>query len=136
MKISYTKKETKNLGNYENVSIEISIEDEIDFNLETQEEAFNRISSYVTKKLDEQFANNKIKANVIHKKPEDNSIFYDNLLREVRTDIINLIELSSDNRFMIKKLLNQHGASKIQDLDKETLELFRQELSKYSDNQI
>ncbi len=46
MRISYSKKETKNLGNYENIVVEIAIEDEVDTLTETKEECFLRLKEF------------------------------------------------------------------------------------------
>lgn len=50
MKITYSRKETRNLGNYENTSIEISAED-IRHDHESQEECLERLSKFVNTEL-------------------------------------------------------------------------------------
>lgn len=52
MNIVYTKKRTKNLGNYENLVVEITGSDEVNFELETADQCFNRLSDFVNEKVD------------------------------------------------------------------------------------
>ena len=52
MQISYKKKITKNLGNYESVSVEIGIEDDVDYEVDTTfEDVYLRIRELVNSKL-------------------------------------------------------------------------------------
>jgi hypothetical protein len=52
MQISYKKKITKNLGNYESVSVEIGIEDDVDYEVDTTfEDVYMRIRELVNSKL-------------------------------------------------------------------------------------
>ena len=51
MQISYKKKITKNLGNYESIALEIGIDDVVDHEVETWEEAFIRVRGMVNAKL-------------------------------------------------------------------------------------
>ena len=52
MQVTYKKRITKNLGNYENMSIEIGIEDDVKYDEgETFEEAYVRIRELVNFKL-------------------------------------------------------------------------------------
>jgi len=64
MQITYSKRHTKNLGNYENMSIEIGIEDNIKYDEgETFEEAYVRIRELVNFKLKKEFLKIEGKAN-------------------------------------------------------------------------
>ena len=55
MKITYTKKIIKNLGNYENVTIEIVVEDEVDYGLgQTYESVYDNLRLRVGKSIAEE----------------------------------------------------------------------------------
>jgi hypothetical protein len=53
MKIFYSKKETK-----DNVTIEIKAEDDVDYEIESKEQVFTRLESFVKEKLAQQFLAN------------------------------------------------------------------------------
>ena len=56
MQISYSKRHTKNLGNYENLTVEIGIEDNVKYDEgETFDEGFVRIRELVNFKLKKEF---------------------------------------------------------------------------------
>ena len=56
MQITYSKRHTKNLGDYENLTIEIGIEDNVKYDEgETFEEAYVRIRELVNSKLKKEF---------------------------------------------------------------------------------
>ena len=133
MRIAYTKKETKNLGNYENVSIEITIEDDVDFANETKDEAFDRISNFVKTKLSEQFGIDKLKANVSSNKPIISNYpsdidSYDSYILLLKTYILGLIRGNPYNRVKIKQLLTKYGATKLHDLKGKDLNDFYKNL--------
>ena len=143
MKIAYTKKETKNLGNYENVSVEITVEDDIDFSIETQEEAFDRISNFVKLKLEQQFSIDKLKANVSSTKPistyvkpvpveivsDDNAIRdTDRAHEQIKASMLELIKKEPSNRTNIKELLSTYGATKLQEVPTSELNNFYTDL--------
>lgn len=54
MILAYSRKQTKNLGESENISVEITLEDEVDFTVENKEECLNRLRSFVNKQLDDE----------------------------------------------------------------------------------
>lgn len=110
MKILYRKKETKNLGNYENVSIEIGIEDEVNFEIETSEDCFFRLKNFINAKLTEQFSTVSITA------------------EQMQIEAANLIEESPKNRTIIKGLLNNLGVSKIKELNSVQLSQLNEQL--------
>lgn len=110
MKILYRKKETKNLGNYENVSIEIGVEDEVNFEIETSEDCFFRLKNFTNTKLSEQF----ITASVT--------------INQVQLDAANLIAKSAKNRIIIKGLLQNYGVAKIKELSSLQLIQFNEQL--------
>lgn len=65
MQVTYSKRHTKNLGNYENMSIEIGIEDNVKYDeSETFEEAYVRIRELVNFKLKKEFSKIEGKTNL------------------------------------------------------------------------
>lgn len=148
MRIAYTKKETKNLGNYENVSVEITVEDNVDFSVETRNEAFDRLSSFVKLKLVEQFSTDKLKANVSSTKPITTYVKPDPVekvsdipteherwsitMEEVKSFILELIKREPAHRTNIKDLLARYGATKLQDIEKYRLWNFYTDLKDLS----
>lgn len=135
MRIAYTKKETKNLGNYENVSVEITVEDNVDFSVETRDEAYERISNFVKLKLVEQFSTDKLKANVsstkpitTYVKPDPVERVSDVIIENIKDLILELIKNDSDNRIKIKELLTDYGATKLQEVPKTDLVNFYTDL--------
>ena len=56
MQITYSKRHTKNLGNYQNLTVEIGIEDNVKYDEgETFDEGFVRIRELVNFKLKKEF---------------------------------------------------------------------------------
>lgn len=51
MQISYKKRIVKNMGNYESISVEIGMEDEVNFEVDTYETAYGRLRETVNHKL-------------------------------------------------------------------------------------
>lgn len=51
MQISYTRKQIKNLGNYENLTIEVSVQDEVNFDIENKDDCYDRLSDFVSSKI-------------------------------------------------------------------------------------
>jgi hypothetical protein len=124
MKIKYSKKETRNLGNYENVTVEISVEDTVDFQNETKEECFTRLREFVITRLPFQF-NKTEDVYVPETKESDNK---NTLISSIEPDIeliknkmVNLIEQDKNNRTLIKELLREYNAEKLQELTNEQL---------------
>jgi hypothetical protein len=107
MRISYTKRQTKNLGNYENVSFEITVEDDVDFSKETQDEVFERLSLYVNNKLTEQLTIKEV-VNV----------------DLVKAKILQLIDHNPNYRIEIKNRLIELNAEKVADLSDVKLQEF------------
>ncbi len=57
MQITYKKRLTKNLGNYESIAVEIGIEDEVNYETgETVEECYVRLRETVNFKLKKEFS--------------------------------------------------------------------------------
>ena len=55
MQIPYRKKLTNNLGNYESITLEIGAEDEVNYGIETWEDAFKRLREMVNSNLKNEF---------------------------------------------------------------------------------
>lgn len=108
MRIKYSKKETKNLGNYENVTIEISAEDDVDLSKENEEKCFLRLKEFVVSRLDKEF---KID------------------IEGIKNNISKLINIDRSNKDIIKNILKSYGAEKLPDLNQEQLEKFNLKLS-------
>ena len=125
MKIAYSKKRTHNLGNYENIVIEINAEDEVNHLVETEQGCFLRLKTFVDNKLQEQLLE------VTKKKTQEK-------ITEVKTDsskwdevknlIISIVKQDDSKREVIKQyMLSQYTTSKVNDLSYEQL----LELDKY-----
>lgn len=64
MQITYKKKITKNLGNYESIAIEVGIEDNVNYEAgETFDEGYVRIRELVNFKLKKEFSKIEVKQN-------------------------------------------------------------------------
>lgn len=106
MKIKYSKRETKNMGNYESSTVEISIEDVVDSHIETKEECFLRLRKFVHDKLSNEF-------NKEPKETEEPKL----TIEEVRNKIAILINKDENKyRKIIKSILAVYNATKLQEL--------------------
>jgi serine/threonine protein kinase len=126
MKISYSKKEIKNLGNYENVTIEMSAEYNVNFDIETKDDAFYMISNFVNTKLKEQFndiistpivKNSQIKCSSPTSSPHVSPEVPQISLDDIKDLIRELIAKNPNNRNIIKEKLAKFDVTKIQDLN-------------------
>ena len=116
MLISYSKRETKNLGNYENVSIAIKIEDDIDLEKETAEEGLKRLKKFVTDNMNEEFGRATVKIST-------NS--------DLRQQISELIFLDANNRSIIKAMLAKYGVAKLGELEETDAVSFSKEIEEF-----
>ena len=119
MKIKYSKRETKNMGNYESSTVEISIEDVVDSHIETKEECFLRLRKFVHEKLSNEF----------NKEPKDlplNNVDIEN----VKNKVTSLINTDENNRKIIKLILAVYNATKLQELNQNQLEEVNKKLDK------
>lgn len=55
MNLKYSKKLTINLGNYENIILELGVEDKVDLENETYDEAYNRMKNLVNNSLQQEY---------------------------------------------------------------------------------
>lgn len=108
MKIKYSKRETKNLGNYENATVEISIEDTIDPLIESKEEGFIRLRKFVLDRMANEFNN------------ESTEVKLD--IQDVRNKVSSLVDKDENNRKVIKAILASYNATKLQELTYHQLE--------------
>lgn len=113
MLISYSKRETKNLGNYENVSIGIKVEDDIDLSMETAESGLQRLKNFVITNLDMEFGRVNIK----------NSTNID-----LKHQISELVTFNASNKITIKNILTKYGVSKVSELNEVDVVSFSKEL--------
>lgn len=123
MRISYSKKETRNLGNYENVIVEIAVEDDVDTTKETEQECFIRLKEFVTNRLSCEFNQKKDSPKI-----EQTNNLCKTDIEEVKLNITTLINIDRDNKNIIKDILRSYGAEKTQDLNQSQLENFNLKL--------
>lgn len=103
MLISYSKRETRNLGNYESISVEIRIEDEANLEIETSQQCLMRLKTFVTKNLNHEVEISK-----------DNG-------STVKQQILDLLNQDENNKIIIKSILAGFGANKVSDLNEQDL---------------
>ena len=114
MKIYYSKRRTHNLGNYENVVVQISAEDEVNIIVETKEECFIRLKAFVDYNLEQEISQiSKSKTDVItHDK--------------IKNLIINMVRNDDSKRDIIKQyMLSRYNTHKVIDINKEDLVEFK-----------
>lgn len=118
MKIYYSKRKTHNLGNYENIVIHISAEDDVNSLVETKDECFIRLKSFVDSKLEQELSQLTQSKNEI--------ITYD----KIKNLVINIVKRDETKRDIIKNyMLSSYNANKVADLNKEDLIEFNKYLS-------
>lgn len=115
MIISYSKKETHNLGNYENITIEIKIEDKREED-ESAEECLGRLRKFVTDNLKQEAQTSRISDNTI------------------KRQIHHLIKLNEDNKIIIKNMITNYGVTKISDLEEQDIIELNKKLSQLIEN--
>lgn len=110
MKIYYSKRKTHNLGNYENIVIQISAEDEVNSLVETKDECFIRLKSFVDSKLEQELSE------ITQAKPE--VITHD----KVKNLVISIVAKDEYKRDIIKQyMLSRYNINKVADLNKDDL---------------
>ena len=89
MKITYSERKTINLGNYESKSVEICVENTVNFENHTVETAYNEIKNFVVVKLEEALKEKpkgtiakKIKTETVEKKEIDNKEVHSNIIKD------------------------------------------------------
>lgn len=116
--IKYSKRETHNLGNYESVSVEISIEDEPEGD-ESKTECYERLKLWVDEKLNAQFRSQTVKPRIAAN--QDLTSSNSALFNELKHKISSLIKLDRSYQEKIKALLASFGASRLPDLSEEDM---------------
>jgi hypothetical protein len=107
MKIFYSKRKTINLGNYENVVIHISGEDDVNDMVETKEECFTRLKLFVDSKLEEELDQTK------------NGIVTHN---KIKTLIMSLVNKNEHKRDIIKHyMISHYNTTKVNNLNNDDL---------------
>lgn len=124
MRITYHKKRTKNTGNYENIVVEIGIEEDINFK-ETPEECFERIETLVNTRLEKAFDPITSKKEV-----QDDT---KHLVDAIKSLVTSLIDADPKNKDAIKILLTEFGVTKISEIKDNLLEHFYTMLMVLSD---
>ena len=129
MKIGYSKKITKNLGNYESLVVEINVEEDLQ-DKQTADELFYKLKDFVNAKIQEDLTSyNQKNSTVEVEKPEDKTDTKVQLiLDELRKKCILLVERNENNRSKIKSLLSEFRVSKIIDLHVDNISLFKSKL--------
>lgn len=110
MKIYYSKKETKNLGNYENITIEMGIEDEVVHEEETADECFDRLKEFVNEKLSAQIPKLQLR------------------VADIKERVSNLIAKDANKRNGVRELLATYNVTKIHELNQLELKEFNDKL--------
>lgn len=110
MKIYYSKRKTHNLGNYENMVIQISAEDEVNTIVETNDQCFIRLKSFVDSKLEQELSElTRVKPDIItHDK--------------VKNLVISIVAKDEFKRDVIKEyMFSRYKVNKVADLNKDNL---------------
>ena len=127
MKIGYSKKITKNLGNYENMVIEIHVEEDLQDG-QTSDELFCKLKTFVNTKIQEELNMQKpteVKTSEIKQTFENKEANNVDKLKEL---CISLVKQDDGNKSKIKNLLTSFGSSKISDLNTDNIILFEKKL--------
>lgn len=136
MKIGYSKKVTKNLGNYESLVVEINVEEDLQDG-ETADQLFYKLKDFVNAKIQEDLSPHISSKNQKNSTAEvktsfdktdaksDDSDFIKHVLRNL---CINKVQKDANNRSKINNLLSEFGVSKVLDLHNDDVSSFRSKL--------
>lgn len=139
MKIGYSKKITKNLGNYESVVIEINVEQDLQDG-QTADVLFYELKNFVNAKIQEDLdsyirSHDQKNSTVEVKKPVDKvEVKNDDLeskaicVKKLRAICVKKVEQNADNKLFIFNLLSEFGASKVADLHSDNIVDFKNKL--------
>lgn len=123
MRISYTRRELKNTGNFENITFEISAEDEVITDCEADVHCYDRLKEFVDLEM------SKLTASV-NNVPANDEPSYSSVLQEVRESIAKLMGYGASNRNVIAKALSEYGYTKITELDELEIKEFNIKLKR------
>ncbi len=139
MLISYSRKELRSIGNYENVTFEVMAQDKVDWENESKELCYNRLKLFVDSKITESFVMYK-RPNTKHvdlehevsevksDKVENANIKTNDLLDEVRVNIAFLMDKEPSIQYTIKDMLKTFEVNTLSELEGSKLVAFNRSL--------
>lgn len=137
MKIGYSKKITKNLGNYESLVIKINVEEDLQDG-QTSDELFYKLKDFVNVKIQEDFNSYNQKNSTVEVKKSVNKVEVNNDDSEsrdicvtklrLRAICLKKVEQDPNNRSKINSLLSEFGVSKVLDLHNDHVSSFKNKL--------
>jgi hypothetical protein len=145
MLITYNRKETRNLGNFEHLSIEIGVTDEVRFENESIDECFQRLQKFVHAGLESQLKkspkikkqpdkpvpaitiNPSAKAETIEIGASDLQHFVN--VETTRNYLKEISRLKDGNKDKINTIFSKYGAGNIENLTPEQLRGFIDEVN-------
>lgn len=137
MKIGYSKKITKNLGNYESLVIKIDAEEDLHLqDFQTPDELFYKLKDFVNAKIQEDLNSHNQKNSTVEVKKSVDKVEVKNddleskaiRVNKLRAICVKKVEQDADNKLKINNLLSDFGASKILDLHSDNLVDFKNKL--------
>jgi hypothetical protein len=137
MKIGYSKKITKNLGNYENVVIEINVATDLQTG-QTPDELFYNLKAFVNSKIQEECMNEKnsrieVKAPMHKTETNEDNVSFATIVKELKQRCVYLVNKNPSNKLKITNLLSEFSVSKIADLNPHNIALFESKLNELRD---
>jgi hypothetical protein len=136
MKIGYSKKVTKNLGNYESLVIKINVEEDLQDG-QSHDELFYKLKDFVNAKIEEDFSSHISSQNqkksiaeikTSFDKTDAKSDDSDSIKQVLRNLCLNKVQQDANNRFKINSLLSEFKVSKVLDLHNDDLSSFKNKL--------
>lgn len=139
MKIGYSKKITKNLGNYESVVIEINVEEDREGCVNPQElfyEMKDFVNAKIQEDLDSYISSSDQKNSTIEVKQSVDKVEVKNddleskaiCVKKLRAICVKKVEQDANNKLFIFNLLSEFGVSKVADLHSDNLFDFKNKL--------
>ena len=110
MRVSYSRRELKNLGNYENVTFEITAEDDVIHECEGDWHTLQRLKEFVDKNMQELVESVTPKEAMLQANHSD-------ILSSIRNNIKSLMSRDPKNKATITNLLSKFGHNKITQLE-------------------
>lgn len=98
MYIYYSKKVTKNLGNYENIVITLGLKDKVKFDSESLDDCYWRLKHVTDQKIEEELQRI-------------------DLTEQVKSEISKLLKISNNNSHVIRNLLAAFTVTKVGNLN-------------------
>lgn len=135
MKIGYSKKITKNLGNYESLVVKIDVEEDLQDG-QSPDELFYKLKDFVNVKIQEDLNshNQKTSTGEIKTSVDKVEVKKDDLelraicVTKLRAICVKKVEQNSENKLKINTLLSEFGVSKVADLHSDNIVDFKNKL--------